>query len=150
MSTPEAAAVAMAAAVLRRYGFHENDLGPALKAAILGDEKAMVELQRQRAQGKPAIDAVYAERNQLVAALGKMCLAAGMPVWIQTHQSVEGEEWDPEWCNVVFLELPTGQVSWHIHTSELKWFGWIEARNHKPWDGHTTEEKYLRLAELKP
>lgn len=39
----------------------------------------------------------------------------------------------PEWP-VVFIELPgAGQVSWHIPQHE------------KPWDGHTTEDKYTRI-----
>lgn len=39
---------------------------------------------------------------------------------------------DPEWC-VAFIELPTGQVSWHMPPHP------------NPWDGHTTEEKYARI-----
>lgn len=39
---------------------------------------------------------------------------------------------EPEWP-VAFIELPTGQVSWHI------------AQHTQPWDGHTAEEKYSRL-----
>ena len=41
---------------------------------------------------------------------------------------------EPEWP-VAFIELPTGQVSFHLPQHEL------------PWDGHTTEEKYARIAE---
>jgi len=41
----------------------------------------------------------------------------------------------PEWP-VVFIELPTGQVSWHI------------AQHGREWDGHTTEEKYSRIRKL--
>lgn len=39
---------------------------------------------------------------------------------------------ESEWP-VVYIELPTGQVSWHLpqHTKE--------------YDGHTTEEKYDRI-----
>jgi hypothetical protein len=42
---------------------------------------------------------------------------------------------EPEWP-VAFIELPTGQVSWHIpqHTKE--------------WDNHTTEEKFSRIMEF--
>jgi len=41
----------------------------------------------------------------------------------------------PEWP-VVFIELPTGQVSWHI------------AQHGREWDRHTTEEKYGRIRKL--
>lgn len=39
---------------------------------------------------------------------------------------------EPEWP-VAFIELPTGQISWHLpqHPTE--------------WDGHTTEEKFERI-----
>lgn len=39
---------------------------------------------------------------------------------------------EPEWP-VAFIELPTGQVTWHV------------APHPVPWDGHTTEEKYDRI-----
>lgn len=38
---------------------------------------------------------------------------------------------EPEWP-VIYLELPTGQVSWHM------------AEHATPWDGHDTDEKYRR------
>lgn len=37
----------------------------------------------------------------------------------------------PEWP-VAFIELPTGQVSWHL------------PQHPTPWDGHDTAEKYRR------
>lgn len=43
---------------------------------------------------------------------------------------------EPEWP-VAFIELPTGQVSWHMPQFPL------------PWDGHTTEEKHARIAEYR-
>jgi hypothetical protein len=39
---------------------------------------------------------------------------------------------EPEWP-VVFIELPTGQVSWHL------------PQHAKAWDEHTTDEKYTRI-----
>ncbi|GAB6139082.1 hypothetical protein [Halanaerobaculum tunisiense] len=36
---------------------------------------------------------------------------------------------------VVYIELPTGQVSWHL------------PEHKKEWDGHSTEEKYERINE---
>lgn len=38
---------------------------------------------------------------------------------------------EPEWP-VIYIELPTGQVSWHLPQHEHE------------WDGHTTAEKYAR------
>lgn len=39
---------------------------------------------------------------------------------------------EPDWP-VVFVELPTGQVSWHLEQYKGE------------WDGHTTEQKYDRV-----
>jgi len=43
---------------------------------------------------------------------------------------------------------PTGQMTWHIHDSELPMFDHLGRASVNTWDGHTTEEKYERLAEL--
>jgi hypothetical protein len=39
---------------------------------------------------------------------------------------------EPDWP-VVHIELPTGQVTWHMPQHET------------PWDGHDTPEKYRRV-----
>jgi hypothetical protein len=41
---------------------------------------------------------------------------------------------EPEWP-VAYIELPTGQCSWHM------------PQHSKPYDGHSTEEKYERIRE---
>ena len=42
---------------------------------------------------------------------------------------------EPHWP-VAFIELPTGQVSWHLPEHDI------------PWDGHSTELKYFRCREF--
>lgn len=42
---------------------------------------------------------------------------------------------EPDWP-VVYIDLPTGQVSWHMPRYEPE------------WDGHTTAEKYARIHEF--
>lgn len=83
----------------------------------------------------------YAERDRLVAALSK-CFPSHLAVHL-------GDDWEDDWRNIVCIHLPTGQATWHVHDSELRWF------THLPlgcescsWDGHTTDEKYERLAAL--
>lgn len=85
-------------------------------------------------------DAAYHERNQVVAALAKV-----FPSGIN-KTLIPG--WEPEWCNCVYIDLPTGQVSWHYHDNEADLFENLPPYT-KPWDGHSTEEKYERLKELK-
>lgn len=82
----------------------------------------------------------YAERNKLVAALSKL-FPSGL-----AETAIPG--WDPEWRWCVFVTLPTGQASWHIRESERPMFAHLPVSRGNLWDGHTTEEKYRRLAGL--
>lgn len=84
-------------------------------------------------------DAAYLERNRLVA-----LLAAIYPSGI-ARTAIEG--WDPAWHGCVYIDLPTGQASWHYHDSQAHLFAHLPAYT-KSWDGHTTEQKYERVAAL--
>lgn len=88
----------------------------------------------------------YWERNQLVVALSKL-----FPSALERHPESD-ESWEDDWRWIVFIDLPTGQASWHIHDSELGNFDHLPRRKHmllvSSWDGHTTEEKYKRLQTL--
>jgi hypothetical protein len=88
-------------------------------------------------------DNAYAERDKCVSLIARMALALGYKAGIGRHV---GEEWEDDWRNIVFVEIPSGQLSWHIHDSELPWFSFLP-HYEKPWDGHTTEEKYQRVLE---
>ena len=83
-------------------------------------------------------DQAYTERNQLVAVLARLC-----PAGIK-RTDIPG--WDAEWHNCVYIDLPTGQVSWHYHDRDAHLFADLPAYVCE-WDGHSTEEKYRRLAE---
>lgn len=86
-------------------------------------------------------DGAYNERDHLVAALSKF-----FPASLERHPAEE--EWDDDWRWIVFIELPTGQVSWHIHDSEVGYFAHLARETGRKWDGHLTPEKYDRLAAL--
>lgn len=49
---------------------------------------------------------------------------------------------------IVCIHFPTGQCTWHITEKQRETIfkHLIEQPNH--WDGHTTAEKYRRLAQL--
>lgn len=90
-------------------------------------------------------DAAYTERNRLVAALARVCMENGLSAWLADHQ--DDPTWDPEWRTIVFIETPQGQMTWHLHDSDVPLFPDLP-RGPNMWDGHSTEEKYERLAKL--
>jgi len=81
----------------------------------------------------------YEERNRVVAAL-----ARHYPSGV-AKTAIEG--WNPEWHNCVYIDTPEGQLSWHFHDSQAHLFQQLPPYD-KPWDGHTTPEKYERLEAL--
>jgi hypothetical protein len=115
---------------------------------LLGEvAKADADLAGTRAalaEQRNAKDAAYRERNQVVAALARAALLLGWKVGLR---KTDLEGWDPDWHNCVWIELPTGQASWHFRDSERDLFRGLPGYD-AAWDGHTTPQKYDRLAGL--
>lgn len=91
-----------------------------------------------------AKDQAYKERNALVCALSKL-----WPSHFGIHEGPA--DWDPQWRNVICIHAPApaGQLTWHIHDRELPAFSHLlTVERVNDWDGHSTEEKYARLARL--
>jgi hypothetical protein len=88
----------------------------------------------------------YAERDQVVVTLFRIGADLGWRVGWAPH---EGESWGPEWARAFYVDLPTGQVSWHLPRERWTLVDWMPAYSGR-WDGHSTEEKYRRLAALAP
>ena len=99
------------------------------------NQYAKIELREMEA----CKDAAYLERNQVVAALAK-AYPSGL-----RKTAIEG--WSEDWHSCVMIDLPTGQASWHYHDSQAYLFAGLPAYAGE-WDGHSTEEKYQRLAAL--
>lgn len=71
-------------------------------------------------------DQDYTRRYGLVLRAMFTAHYAGFPAGVKIDPA------EPDWP-VFYIELPTGQVSWHMP-------------QHGPeWDGHSTEEKYARI-----
>ena len=89
-------------------------------------------------------DDAYQERNRVVAALAELSIRLGYRAGV-TRTDIP--DWDEAWHNCVYIDLPTGQVSWHFHDSDRQLF---ESLPDYPgiYDGHTSDEKYLRLERL--
>jgi hypothetical protein len=81
------------------------------------------------------LTAAYRERAQLVALLAAI------------YPSTWGI--DPDWTDwhVVYVQLPTGQASWHISPKDRDLFPHVSGPA-GDWDGHTTDEKYQRIRQL--
>lgn len=76
-----------------------------------------------------ANEANYAVRNPLIIQAVSMALRLGMRAGFRLDPQ------EPEWP-VAYIELPTGQVSWHLPQHSVA------------YDGHTTAQKYQRCREL--
>jgi hypothetical protein len=81
--------------------------------------------QAQQALTPETRDSGYGMRNDLIWWALVLARQAGYEVGVRIDPD------EPEWP-VFYIELPTGQVSWHLPQHRL------------PYDGHTTEEKYDR------
>ena len=141
---PSAVAAAEALAKVLAWGRADAE-----RAVFLSDYAKSVytrQLASYAAQEVEAVkaqkDGAYRERDALVAALSKV-----FPSSLERHPE-DDEEWEDDWRWIVFVDLPAGQATWHIHDSELPAFAHLPRGTGAKWDGHTTEEKYRRLSEI--
>lgn len=74
-----------------------------------------------------------------------MALALGLETGIRKDAD---ETVRPEFRNLVYIELPNGQVSWHIPDVDMDLFTGFPPYE-KPYDGHSTETKYQRMQDVK-
>lgn len=86
-------------------------------------------------------DAAYEERNRCVALIARMAVVMGRDVRV-TRTAIEG--WSDDWHGCVYIDLPTGQASWHFHDSQAALFAGLPTGD-ATWDGHDTPEKYRRV-----
>ena len=85
-----------------------------------------------------SIDDAYLDRNLAVMALAKLAEQQGYPVGIMQDPQ------QPGWP-VIMIDLPSGQVGWHIPESDLlgSWQKYSDE-----WDGHNLKDKRQRLAQF--
>ena len=84
------------------------------------------------------LDMVYNERNQLVSFLSRQ-----FDSYLYLHEDME-----PGFQNLVVINGPTGQMTWHIPDCDLDLFNHLVYRTDYVYDGHSTEEKYNRLKKI--
>lgn len=83
-----------------------------------------------------ASEVIYRERHHLAAHL-----AAIYP----SVMVLNADPAEPDWP-VLYIQLPTGQVSWHVAPADMDLFCHVPVGSAQ-WDGHDVEEKYRRLDE---
>lgn len=155
MTTPDTAALEKARDALRELidCITDDDLTGAQQAARgIGRDAlstidstlaaAPVQAATPLAEMEARKDAAYEERNRCVALLARMTLAMGRHAGV-ARTAIEG--WSEDWHGCVYIDLPTGQASWHFHDSQASLFDGLPAYS-GAWDGHTTPEKYERVA----
>lgn len=81
------------------------------------------------------------ERNLLVAVAARLAIESDRAAWIGFR---EGEGIEAEWRNVAYLDLPTGQVSFHLHESERPLFAALPQID-DGFDGHDRGVKAARM-----
>jgi hypothetical protein len=77
----------------------------------------------------PEVAERYRRRNRLVVAALAQAAAHGLPAGVGVDPD------DVEHPIVVFIELPSGQVCWHLPAHQQR------------WDGHSTTQKYARIGQ---
>lgn len=85
----------------------------------------------------------YTERNKLAVLLAHTAFLRG---W-KAGRAVDPEE-PSYWQNVVIIDLPTGQVSWHVGQADVEStrFRTLPKYDGK-YDGHSTDTKWARVSE---
>jgi len=103
-----------------------------------GSECALCDCTKYKMQTKneSSPDEAYLDRNLAVQVMAKMALQLGCRVGVRERE----EEWP-----ILYIDLPTGQVSWHIPKDEL-----IPGLPDFPdsWDGHDLKTKRKRLIDF--
>lgn len=107
-------------------------------------EHRLLDLQYQLDSTEAVKNQAYAERNKVLSLTARMAQKLGLNVGLGKDESPDA---DPDYYLILFIDLPSGQVSWHLRNDEVKpMFGFLPFYG-TPWDGHSTEEKYQRVLE---
>ena len=93
-------------------------------------------------------DQAYSERNKILAAfvwtLFRTNKYSTLTIGLAKHPK-EDKSWQDDWRNILVIETPEGQLTWHFHDSEMYLFEGLPYLHNYKWDGHSTEIKYERL-----
>ena len=114
----------------------DDDPDLLLGGVIYDQGKLITDLEAQLTALREEKSEAYSERNHIVAALAHL-----FPSGI-ARTNIPG--WDEEWHGCVYIDLPTGQISYHYHDSEHQLFADLPAYKGQ-WDGHDKATVHQRL-----
>jgi hypothetical protein len=85
----------------------------------------------------------HMERNHLVVLVAHMANLLGWNAGVGVHEgdAIEG------FTEVVRIDTPVGQLSWHIHDTQRGWLEQLPPYEGR-WDGTTSEKKYALIRSL--
>lgn len=84
-------------------------------------------------------DEYYSIRNDLIYDAVNHAKKGGLKAGFCVHtpvQDIIDKGWDYRWGVVAYIELPTGQISWHIESPDIQ------------YDGHDYKDKLNRMREF--
>jgi hypothetical protein len=131
---------------------------PDVVADVAERDERLAEAERNVSDYRDALCAMQAERDEARTRLAEVtterdkayreraALVAYLAACHPSQWADEGSDWP-----IVYVQTPAGQMSWHIARADQGLFGHVRPIGEGPapqWDGHTTEQKYERLAEL--
>lgn len=105
---------------------HPSDTLWVLKKVLSRIVARQLDAERADPDDRWTRESLYKERNALIFHAAGYATEVGFRAWLALDPK------EPAWI-VVFIKLPTGQVSWHMPP-------WPDE-----WDGHITEEKHARI-----
>ncbi len=103
-------------------------------------------MHQERMVSRHQLNAVYRERDICIALLAVLSKIAGYRVYIGKDRTAQSG-----WENVLYIEIPTGQISWHFPEHEWYLFSMHEKLpeyDEYAWDGHGVEVKYRRIQDF--
>lgn len=116
-----------------------NEFNGVVQCHNCGQQYAALSAQSQQEPAAEAIaekDEAYRQRNYLVAALARL-----YPSGVR-NTDIPG--WSDDWHGCCFIDLPSGQISYHFHDSHRYLFDGLPAYE-TPWDGHDKDAVHARL-----
>lgn len=118
---------------------YRNDMRACQRAALEAAERVRASSIEGELGQRAEKDEAYRQRNHLVAALARL-----FPSGI-ARTNISG--WSPDWHGCCFIDLPSGQISYHYHDSHAHLFEGLPPYT-KVWDGHDKEAVHARLAAI--